>query len=63
MILNKNADYIEMPELAEELLKRIEDYKRERAYNEGNPKWQVYLDGVISGYKSVLSAIGYEEED
>jgi len=61
--LNRDADYVAMPELAEELLKRVEAYKKERAYNEGNPNWQLYLDGVIAGYESVLSAIGYDEEE
>lgn len=61
--LSRDADYVEMTELAEELLKLIESCKRERAYNEGNPKWQIYLDGLVSAYQSVLSKIGYEEEE
>ena len=61
--LSRDADYVAMPELAEELLKRVQAFKNERAYNEGNPQWQLYLDGVISAYQSTLSAIGYDEEE
>jgi hypothetical protein len=61
--LNTDADYVSMTELAQELLERIGRYTNERAYNEGNPNWQLYLDGIIAGYESVLSAIGYEEEN
>ena len=61
--LSIDADYVSMTELAQELLERIERYTKERAYNEGNPKWQLYLDGIIAGYDSVLLAIGYEEDN
>jgi hypothetical protein len=58
--LDPNADFADMNALAEELVKRIESYRNEKADNEGNPDWQLYLDGLISAYKSVLSAIGLE---
>ena len=57
--LDINADYNSLPELAQELLERIERYEKEYTYNEGNPNWQLYLRGIIAGYESVLSAIGY----
>ena len=61
--LDPNADCPNVQYLAEDLPKRIAAYKREHAYNEGNPNWQLYLKGVISAYESVLDAIGYTEEE
>jgi hypothetical protein len=61
--LDVNADYVSMPELAQELLKRVESGKREIVYNEGNPNWQNYMRGIVSAYKSVLDAIGYDEPE
>lgn len=61
--LNNDADYVSMTELAQELLERIARHTVERDYNQGNPDWQLYLNGIIAGYDSVLSAIGYEEAE
>lgn len=63
--LDRNADIVSLPELAQDLLRRIRIFKAELdIFGEGYHLY-AHLNGVIAGYETILSAIGYidpEEE-
>lgn len=59
--LLEDADYSEMPDLAEELYRRLQQYRSEYMASGTDLATQAYLNGLVSAYGSVLSAIGFEE--
>lgn len=62
--LNPDADYTAMQPLAQELLERINDYRKEqRNFNENDFDGMYdYLGGLVAAYQSVAGMIGVPME-